>query len=79
MITVKVTGTFSSLGRKRIEVPCPQCNLHTWVTFAEILRRDFTVCRGCHANILLEDHLGAVKNAVRRIDAAFDSLLKAFS
>jgi hypothetical protein len=78
MITVTVTGRMESLGRQEVEIPCPQCSLHSWVTFAQILRRDFAVCRGCHANILLDDHMGTVKNAVRRFDAAFNSLLKAF-
>jgi hypothetical protein len=78
MLTIKVTGPKQSLGYHEIEAPCPRCGLHTWVSFAQVLRRDFVVCRGCHANILLDDHLGNVKNAIRSLDAAFTSMLKAF-
>ncbi len=79
MIKVTVTGRMTSLGRREIEIPCPRCNLHTWVSFAQILRRDFAICRGCHANIFLDDYMGAVRNAVRRIDRAFNALLRSFS
>ena len=55
-----------------IEVECPVCLLHTWVKIGEVRRRDFVICRGCHANILLEDHLGQIHRCVR----GFEEMLK---
>lgn len=43
------------------------------------MRREFTVCRGCHSNILLDDNMGTVKNAVRAFDQSLEKLLKVFS
>ncbi|MGD0220674.1 MAG: hypothetical protein ABSC73_09515 [Acidimicrobiales bacterium] len=60
------------LDRHQIEVKCPVCMLHTWVKLGEIRRRDFVICRGCHANILLEDYLGSVHRSVR----SFEQMLK---
>ena len=77
-VTVTISGTFESLDRHEIEIQCPRCRLHTWATFAHIRRREFTVCRGCHWTISLEDHMGSVHRAVRGVDAALRSLLEAF-
>lgn len=60
-----------SFGRQQFEAPCPYCRLSTWVTFDQVLRREFAICRGCHANILLDDHMGTVRQAVRRLDQIF--------
>ena len=60
------------LDRHQIEVQCPVCLLHMWVNLGEFRRRDFVICRGCHANILLEDHLGQVHRSVRD----FEQMLK---
>ncbi|MEN3313735.1 MAG: hypothetical protein V7645_3064 [Actinomycetota bacterium] len=76
MFSIKVTGSFRSLERHEFEVPCPRCSLHTWVSLRLVLRRDVAVCRGCHANILLIDHLGAVQQMVRRLDASLGKLFK---
>jgi hypothetical protein len=56
-----------NLDKHPIEVPCPNCELHTWVTLGEIKRGDFAICRGCHANILLIDHLGKVKQFEQKL------------
>ena len=64
------------LDRHPIEVECPVCQLHTWVKLGEIRRRDFVICRGCHANILLEDHLGQVHRFVRSFEQMLQGMGK---
>jgi hypothetical protein len=71
-------GRWPSLDRHQVEIKCPRCRLHTWVSFAQARRRDVVVCRGCHANIALRDDRASVHRAVRLIDTAFENLLKAF-
>lgn len=78
-LKVSVSGNRESLDRHEIEVQCPRCALHTWVSFGHILRKDFVVCRGCHANVLLDDHMGTARRAVREYDAAIESLFATFS
>lgn len=65
MVSISLEVSVPHFDRVPIEVPCPICGLHTWVKLGEIRRRDFAICRGCHANMLLEDHLGGVHRFVR--------------
>jgi len=60
------------LDRQSFEVECPMCRLHTWATWGEFRRRDFVICRGCHANIMFEDHLGGLQRFMRD----FEQMLK---
>lgn len=68
MIEIKVTGSSINFDKDEIEIECPQCRLETWVSFGEIMRNDFTICRGCHSNIILEDHLGGFKKGIKTIE-----------
>jgi hypothetical protein len=74
MIDVSIHIEIPNLDRRYMEVPCPVCRIQTWVTFGEIRRRGYAICRGCHANIRLEDHLGSLHRALRRIKSALKSL-----
>lgn len=65
MVSISLEVSVPHFDRVPIEVPCPICGLHTWVKLGEIRGRDFAICRGCHANILLEDHLGGVHRFMR--------------
>ena len=59
------------LSRHEIEIDCPLCKLHNWTTFGAVQRREFLICRGCHSNILLEDHLGSGQRAIKSINDVF--------
>lgn len=74
MVSISIQVDIPNFDRVPIEIPCPICELHTWVTIGEIRRRDFTICRGCHANILLEDHLGSMHRSIRQLEKALKSL-----
>ena len=65
MVSISINVTIPDFDRMTIEIPCPRCGLYTWVSLGAIRRRDFAICRGCHANILLEDHLGSFHRFMR--------------
>lgn len=67
MFSFSIKVELPNLDKHPIEIQCPFCKLHTWVWFGEIKRGDFAICRGCHANICLIDHLGQVKRAERSL------------
>jgi len=68
MVSISLTVEIPDFDRVPIELPCPVCGLHTWVRLGEIRRRDLAVCRGCHANVVLYDHLGSVHRFVRGVE-----------
>jgi hypothetical protein len=74
MFSISIKVTIPNLDKRVIEVPCPVCKLHTWVRLGEIRRRDFAICRGCHANILLVDHLGQLHRFTRSFARILRSL-----
>jgi hypothetical protein len=74
MISISIKVQIPDFDRISTEVPCPRCGLHTWVKLGEIRRRDFAICRGCHANILLEDHLGGVQRFIRDTERTLEAL-----
>lgn len=78
MISIRVEGKPLQFGRYEVEVPCPRCRLHVWLRFDQVLHHDILVCRGCHANIVPDDHLGGLRRSVRMLDNAFNSLLRSF-
>lgn len=73
MFSVSISMHIPELDRAVLEVPCPVCALETRVTLGEIRLGGFTICRGCHANVRLEDHLGQYYRARRRFLDAFAS------
>jgi hypothetical protein len=74
MFSISIKVEIPDLDKHSIEVPCPACRLHTWVRLGEIRRRDFAVCRGCHANLLLEDHLGGLHRFTRSLSGMFENI-----
>lgn len=76
MFSINFKFSFPDLDRRWIELPCPRCQLETSVTLGEVRLGGFAICRGCHANIHLIDHLGSYHRAKRRLEAAFASLAK---
>ncbi len=76
MLSLSIQVSFPNLDRRWIELPCPYCRLETAVTLGDVRRCGIAICRGCHANIHLEDHLGCYQRAKRQIEAAFAQLSK---
>jgi len=53
------------IDRQRIDIRCPSCHFLNKVTLKQIRLRDAVICRGCKANIRLEDHFNTTEKAVR--------------
>lgn len=70
--SLSINVNIPDLDRISFEVECPLCSLHTWIRLGEFRRRDFVICRGCHANMILEDHLGGF----HRFKVSFEEMLK---
>lgn len=58
MFKISVSVTVPNLDKHQMSVTCPLCDLDTPTTLGAIRLGDTIVCRGCHSNIKLEDHLG---------------------
>jgi len=67
MFELSISVSIPDFDKHPVEVDCPYCKLHTWVTMGEIRRRDISICRGCHRNIILEDYLGSFQRSIRNI------------
>lgn len=75
---LSITVDVPDMDKRPIEIPCPRCELHAWVRLGDIRRRDFVICRGCHATLRLEDHLGEVHRFVRKFTRTLKSLERSF-
>ena len=62
------------IDRARIQFPCPRCSFHNDATIKHIRLRDVLICRGCKANIQLEDQMNTVRVAERRIRKSIEEL-----
>lgn len=74
MFSISVEVSAPDFDKFRMEVPCPICLLETATTFGEVRRQEIIICRGCHANIHLEDHLGDFHRVRSRLKSLFKSM-----
>lgn len=61
-----------------IDTTCPRCGFTNPVWLKQVRLRDVIVCRGCKANINLDDHMNEVRNAERATRQAVAELMNAF-
>lgn len=62
------------LDRCEFEVACPNCNFATKIFYRDARLRDVLICRGCKANIQLDDHMNECRKARRQFNAAMQEL-----
>ena len=55
------------LDRMVIEFPCPSCGFHNPATIKQARLRDAVICRGCKANIRLDDQMNECRKIVRQV------------
>ena len=48
-----------------LDIQCPLCRFSNTVALKQIRLRNVVICRGCKANIKLEDHLNTVSKTIR--------------
>ncbi len=64
-----------------IEIQCPKCNFYNYFRIKQAQLRDVIICRGCKANIQLDDQMNTVRKTIRDIEKAmrkFENSLQNF-
>ncbi len=67
------------LDRVQFDVDCPNCKFSARIFYRDARLRDVLICRGCKANIQLDDSMNECRKARRRVAAAFAELEGAFA
>lgn len=62
-----------------IDTPCPKCGFFNPIWIRQARLRDVIICRGCKANVQLDDHMNEVRNAERSTRRAVQDLMKSLS
>lgn len=55
------------LDRATFDVPCPRCRFKTQIFYRDARLRDVLICRGCKANIQLDDSMNECRKARRQV------------
>lgn len=63
-----------NLGWHKIEIQCPGCGFYNEVFLKQVRHRDIIICRGCKANIHLDDQMNECRKAIRSINQAIRQL-----
>jgi hypothetical protein len=72
-IDMKLEGDIN-LDTFEVEVDCPRCNFANPIWLRQARLRDVVICRGCKANIQLDDSMNSVRKAYRSIRRAMEDL-----
>ena len=67
------------LDRFEFVVECPKCSFTTKIFYRDARLRDVLICRGCKANIQLDDHMNECRKARRQFNAAMQKLKDALA
>lgn len=62
------------LDRMPLDVPCPNCKFDNRIFYRQARLRDVTICRGCKANISLDDHMNQCRKARQEVNRAIQEL-----
>lgn len=64
--------------RQSFSFPCPKCEFENDAEVGQVIRGDTVICRGCHADIHLQDENGQFAQARDEFNGFFDSMKKSF-
>ena len=64
-----------NIDKFEVEVECPRCNFANSIWMKQARLRDMVICRGCEANIQLDDSMNTVRKARRSMRRAMQDLL----
>ncbi len=62
-----------------VSVACPVCEFHNTFTIKQARLREMIICRGCKANIQIDDDMNECRKVTRQIERAmaeFEDSLK---
>jgi len=62
------------LDKFSFDISCPQCRFSLSVRYRDARLRDVLICRGCKANIRLDDNMNQCRKARRQFCQALDNL-----
>jgi hypothetical protein len=63
-----------NLDRVPLDVPCPECRFENTIFYRQARLRDVLICRGCKANIALDDHMNQCRKARQQVNRALHDL-----
>ena len=72
-IEAKIEGGIN-LDKHEVEVTCPRCHFANPIWLKQARLRDVIICRGCKANIQLDDSMNTVRQGIRSVQRALDQL-----
>jgi predicted RNA-binding Zn-ribbon protein involved in translation (DUF1610 family) len=67
------------LDRIALDFECPKCGFFNGFFFRDARLRDVLICRGCKANIQLDDHMNECRKAHQQVNKAMRELEDAIS
>jgi hypothetical protein len=70
---MKLEGDIN-IDKFEVEVDCPRCNFANPIWLRQARLRDVVICRGCKANIQLDDNMNTVRKAYRSIRRSMQDL-----
>lgn len=62
------------IDRASFDVECPQCSFTTKIFYRDARLRDVMICRGCKANIQLDDHMNECRKVRKQVASAIADL-----
>ena len=65
-----------SLDAFDVDLVCPACKFINTFRFKQARLRDVIICRGCKANIQLDDRMNECRKAERDVRRAFEELMR---
>lgn len=72
-VEIELEGDMN-LDKLETDVDCPHCNFANPIWLKQARLRDVVICRGCKANIQLDDSMNSVRKAYRSTRQAMDDL-----
>ena len=75
-IEVRAEGGID-LDKVEVEIECPQCQFYNPVLLKQARLRDVIICRGCKANIQLDDSMNTVRKARQSVQRALADFFEA--
>ena len=60
--------------KHEIDIQCPECSFCNPIWLKQARLRDVIICRGCKANIHLDDQMNETRKAIKSIRRALNEL-----
>jgi hypothetical protein len=67
MVSVKIKWTIPDTDKWETSYTCHICRLDNTISFGQVRREEYIICRGCHQTVKLIDHLGGMQNLSDRM------------